>query len=315
MSGHDEESIPLEDAQKSGERTESAENYLSTGEPGEPAEPGTAETQPPTAESEELTSQVEHTLLRIRAALEQKDWQAVADAMGLDSVFLNGHPEPVAKVVQDLTATTTNLCDFEGVLLRVNKNEIAAESGRFSLRFRIMWNSCDDWEDHDLYIDAHAGYARGEDGWKISYLSLNSVPVQAEPPAPKASAPAEAAAAAKEPTPAAAEVPPSPPVPAAPTRSIPRLKRAATAGRPLRLPPRPASAPPAAAAPKQAEHPLSDDYFSRAAAQYFGQVATPEKSGEIKSVIPGSSVGGKHHLLYVPIVMHEDLIKKILGGD
>jgi hypothetical protein len=92
--------------------------------------------------------------------------------------------------------------------------------------------------------------------------------------------------------------------------------RRAAISRPLRLPPRPASAPTVPPAPKHAEQPLTDDYFSQAAAQYFAQVATPEKSGgELKSVIPGSSVGGKHHLLYVPVVMHEDLIKKILGGD
>jgi hypothetical protein len=321
MSGHDEQSIPLGDAQasheESGERMETAESQQSTGETADSIH---AEAQPPSAESDELTALVEHTLLRIRTALEQKDWQAVADAIGLESLFLDGHPEPTAKVVEDLIASTTNLCDFEGVLLRVNKNEITADRGRFSLRFRIMWNSCDDWEDHDLYVDAHSGYVRNEGGWKISYLSMSNVPAPAEPQAPKVSPPSEAADSAKDSTPvakpAAPVVPQGPAAHPAPARAIPRVKRAAASGRPLRLPPRPASAPHPAATPKPAEQPLSDDYFTMAAAQYFSQVATPEKgAGEPKSVIPGSSVGGKHHLLYVPVVMHEDLVRKILGGD
>lgn len=59
---------------------------------------------------------------------------------------------------------------------------------------------------------------------------------------------------------------------------------------------------------------MTDDYFSRAAASYFGQIGGPA-AGEARPAALGSSVGGRHHLLYVPVVMHEDLIKKILSGE
>jgi hypothetical protein len=299
MSNHDEESAPLDDVQ-AGDHTGEVES----GElPPAPEELQAA------AAGETITPFLERQLRDIRTALEQKDWQGLADTLGLETFIIEGHPEPVSQIVAKIAPLTTNLCDFEGVLLRVSKHEVEEDRARFSFRFRIMWNSCDDWEDHDLYVDAHIGYQRDEQGWKASYLSLSRAYPQSEQPvkAPAPAAPPEAPKA----------VPPVPPrktvVPTA------RVKRPA-AKAPLRAaaPSKPAPPPPPtpAPAPKAAEQPLTDEYFSQAAAQYFAQVAGGAvQPSEKKSQGLGSSVGGKHHLLYVPVVMHEDLIKKILGND
>ncbi len=329
MAGNDQESAPLDT--KSDGDMESSDDLSQTGELPEaeaaPAESASglpaADEAPASSETDSLTPLVENTLLRIREALEQKDFQTIAGLIGLDSVFINGHPEPTASIVANLGTLTENLCDFEGVLLRVQKNEVGADRGRFSLRFRIMWSSCDDWEEYDLYLDAHVGYARTEEGWKIQYLSLS----QAQPPQSASQAQPQSAS-----TPAPAEPAPAPQAaaPSAPTASLaakpkpaarltrdavrPRMKRSAAPSRPLRAP---RSAPPAPAPSKPAEQPLTDEYFSQAAAQYFGQVGGTEKSqgAEARPVVLNSSAGGKHHLLYVPVVMHEELIRKILSGD
>jgi hypothetical protein len=272
------------------------------------------------SESEVLTSQLEETLRRIREALEQKDFETIGQLIGLDSIFINGHPEPTSSIVANVKEMAAHLCDFEGVLLRVNRNQIDDTKGRFSLRFRIMWSSCEDWEEFDLYLDAHAGYEHTADGWKLQYLSLNQSPAQVQskehvpaappPPPPEAKAPAPVQPAHAE----AVEAPRTPIPPRPKAARLPREVRRLRA-KSASVAPRAEVHPQAAPTPaKAADKPLTDDYFTAAAAQYFGQVA-PEKAPEMKPAVLGSSVGGKHHLLYVPIVMHEDLIKKIVGGE
>jgi hypothetical protein len=157
-------------------------------------------------------------------------------------------------------------------------------------------------------VDAHIGYNRDEQGWKAEYLSLSrAYPPNEQPAKPAATAPPEAPKTA----------PPSAPQKTAVPAALARVKRPA-AKAPLRAtaPPKPAPAPPPPPAPKAAEQPLTDEYFSQAAAQYFAQIAGGAvQPSDKKSQGLGSSVGGKHHLLYVPVVMHEDLIKKILGNE
>jgi hypothetical protein len=302
MSTHDDESAPLDDMQAGDEAGQV--------ESGEPLSAASEDLPAPGGES--ITAALERQLHAIRSAMEQKDWQGVADALGLETVSIEGHPESVAAIVSRLYPLTTNLCDFEGVLLRVSKHDVEENRARFSFRFRIMWNSSDDWEDHDLYVDAHIGYNRDEQGWKAAYLSLSRAypaseqPVKPAAPAPEA-APREAPRAAV-PKSAAPVVPAKRPAP-----TVAKVKRPAVKA-PVRAAGPPSPAPPQ---PKAADQRLTDEYFSQAAAQYFAQIAggAPGETGDKKSQGLASSVGGKHHLLYVPVVMHEDLIKKILGND
>ena len=300
MSTHDEESAPLEETQASDEPGEL--------EAGEASAEESFDTASVASEPPPISEEVEHGLLQARAALEQKDWQGIADYLGLGAIYVEGHPEPVSAIVEKLNALTANLCDFEGVMLRVSKHEVDADRARFSFRFRIMWNSCDDWEDHDLYVDAHLGYVRSRDGWKISHLSVNRARVPEEQGTRKASAAKTASGEAGK-----AAVPA---VSSASTAASPRPKRAGASRPPARVtaPPPP---PPPLRLPQSADQPLSDEYFSQAAAQYFAQLAATDKpeGADKRLQTTGSSVGGKHHLLYVPVVMHEDLIKKILGND
>src|SRR6201986_3160850 len=125
MSTHDEESAPLAETQESGEPEVTGE--------GEGIDTTPAPQEPPT-----ISEEVEHGLLRARAALERKDWQDIADYVGLETLTVAGHPEPVAAIVEKLNAITANLCDFEGVILRVGKHETGTDRARFSFRFRIM---------------------------------------------------------------------------------------------------------------------------------------------------------------------------------
>jgi hypothetical protein len=325
MVGNEEESAPQPDSKD--ERPNADNERSEAGEANDSETTGYAAAAGGAEESDTLTPQIEATLLRIREALEQKDFETIALLIGLNSIFINGHPEPTAAIVSNVTAMAANLCDFEGVLLRVNRNQIDENQGRFSLRFRIMWSSCDDWEEFDLYLDAHAGYERKGNEWELQYLSLSQAaapqqtPPQAAAPSTTVASPAAAPAAAAqamaalpETSHAAAEetvrhsIPPRPKA-----AKLPKTLRRGREKRPLALPAeRHSSAP--AAPPKPAEKPLTDDYFTAAAAQYFAQLG-PEKPAEAKPVVLGSSIGGKHHLLYVPIVMHEDLIKKIVGGE
>lgn len=319
MSTQDEEWAPQESIPPSSQPGEAEP------EAGAASSTGTGESGDSRDASLSLMAHIDELVPRIRSAVEEKDWQTLAEAIGLDSVFIEGHPQKVTDIVERLHGLTTNLCDFEGVLLRVSKHEILDDSARFSFRFRVMWNSCDDWEDHDLYVDTHAGYTRTPAGWKLEYLSLSRAYPQTE------QAPAKPAASARTEKPAA---PPSAQAisekPAATfaaqrqKRSRSRKRRRAAsraaaapitpAHKPHPKPAAPAPAPPPPAA-KTADQPLTDDYFSLAAAQYFGQVAPPAAPQAAKPQAMASSAGGKHHLLYVPVVMHEDLIKKILGND
>src|SRR5205085_1964725 len=132
------------------------------------------------------------------------------------------------------------------------------DRARFSFRFRIMWNSCEDWEDHDLYVDAHLGYTRGADGWKVSYLSVGRARPQEERETAKESPKTAAQESAQ--APAATVIPAKPASPPPPQRP----KRASVAKAPERLP----AAPPPPAyepkpLPKAADAPLTDEYFSQ----------------------------------------------------
>ena len=300
MSTHDEASAPLDDLKTGDETGEGVSGEVSSAPETEPSAGG-----------ESISAALEEKLRGARAALEQKDWQSLADVLALDAITIEGHPEPVSLLVSRLNSLTGNLSDFEGVLLRVSRREIDADRARFSFRFRVMWNSSDDWEEHDFYIDAHIGFHREEQGWKAAYLSLSRAYPAAEQPA--------------KPVVQAAPAPgPSKTVPPAPKTSEPppKVKRAAAkppvraAAPPRRVPPPEVPAP--KPLPKIVDQPLTEDYFSQAAAQYFGQVAGGDKgepAERMKLPAIGSSVGGRHHLLYVPVVMHEDLIKKILGNE
>jgi hypothetical protein len=297
MSTHDDESAPLENLHAGDEAGEVESAELPSIQPGEPEAGG-----------ESITGALEHQLAAIRAALEQKDWQGIADTLGLETITIEGHPEPVAPLISRLYPLTANLCDFEGVLLRVSKHDVEENRARFSFRFRIMWNSSEDWEDHDVYVDAHIGYSRDQQGWKAAYLALSRAYPPSEQPV-RPAAPAAPPEAPKAPAPAAAPV-------KKPAAAVAKVKRPA-AKAPLRAAAPPPPPPPPPAQPKPADQPLTDEYFSQAAAQYFAQIAgaAPAETGEKKSQGLASSVGGKHHLLYVPVVMHEDLIKKILGNE
>src|SRR3954447_23369423 len=141
MSTQDEESAPMDNTQAS----DAAGEAESGGYPSPEAVPE--------AGGESIQPTLERQLRDIKSAMEQKDWQGIVDILGLESVIIEGHPEPFAAVASRLYPLTANLSDFEAVLLRVSKQEVDAGRARFSFRFRVMWNSSDDWEDHDLYVD------------------------------------------------------------------------------------------------------------------------------------------------------------------
>lgn len=307
MPTEDEESNPLEE-------TSSGDEPVS-GEAGEETAPESFDTSTVSDEPPTISEEVSQGLLRARAALEEKNWQAIADYCGVETISVEGHPEPVSAIVEKLNAITTNLCDFEGVILQVGKQEVDADRARFTLRFRIMWNSCDDWEDHDLFVDAHLGYQRIDDAWKVSYLSVNRAYPQREQEAAK---PSPKPAPEEPPNPSVTpSVSPQPPVAVARRRKAKRARGPKAFAR-MAPPPPPKPQPPKLEPPPvRADQPMTDEYFSQAAAQYFSQFAAPEGAEAVQKRLQtvGSSVGGKHHLLYLPVIMHEDLIKKILGND
>src|SRR5690349_6858364 len=82
----------------------------------------------------------------VKAAIEQKDWRGIVNRLGLSQISVTGHPEDVDQIIGKLAPLTEDLCDFEAVLLKINRSDIEADRARFSFVLRVMWSSSKDWE-------------------------------------------------------------------------------------------------------------------------------------------------------------------------
>ncbi|MBF0133540.1 MAG: hypothetical protein HQL75_13265 [Magnetococcales bacterium] len=126
---------------------------------------------------EKNIQQLHLMLEQLRQAVERQNWNDLANVIGLDEIFINGHPQSRTELVAQLTRISAPLCDFDLFLGEVLKNQVAAEKATISARMQVVWSRQEDWSDHHMDLTIHAGFKMGNHSLECSYLLVDHEPV------------------------------------------------------------------------------------------------------------------------------------------
>lgn len=108
-----------------------------------------------------------------KRAIEKKDWSTLVDLIGLDEIFIKGHPENASRIASHLARLTRNLCDFEAVTGEFYRQQITEDRASFTFRLNVMWSSTEDWDEHLLDLVVHIGLKSQNRAWVTNYLLLD----------------------------------------------------------------------------------------------------------------------------------------------
>ncbi|CAO3383205.1 hypothetical protein [Azospirillum argentinense] len=159
-----------------------------------------AESDPLNAEQTALMEQAAWGLDSWKRAVEAKDWPALADLIGLKEIFIAGEPRNAEMVAAKVTEMAAGLCDFEVVYGTLTPRTVTPDCVNLSFTARVLWTTSATFEEHELDIVGHVGFAATRDSLTPRYLLLDKAPpspapasAPAAPAQPAAAAPAEAA--------------------------------------------------------------------------------------------------------------------------
>jgi hypothetical protein len=249
----------------------------------------------------EVLREVSALVARVKDAVEEKNWRAAAETVGLREIYLDGHPEDVEELLARVEASTRDLFDFEPILQRMVLSDVRPARARFTAHAKLVWHSTIDWRDHEMEQTVHLGFVKRNGAWVVSHLGFSAPPrVAPAPPEERREIQGSATSAALE---AAEWRAPGPIHTEAQARSGAGQGGDATSGPSITegSPPR-----------------LSERFLAQLATDYISSLSQPrsEPAAAATPAAPMASNGAdsKHHVIFMPVIVPETLARQLLAA-
>lgn len=126
-------------------------------------------------------AEVKQLVLRLKAAIEQRDWTAVEKLCPVTVWNLNRPVSTTSWIVQ-LKNVLARAKKVELSFLDLKEFEVAEKNAHVSFRTQLIWSVSGSAEERELGGMMSLGFTRGSDRWNIQYLGI--FPMTAAPVEP-----------------------------------------------------------------------------------------------------------------------------------